>query len=484
MSINSKLPLLSGLSLVALLLFSQCTGSGNNTSSNDNNNNSTTLPTTVSTVSNKVNAAVRPPIKGLDIPSSRHIINGAKGGKIELPSGTVVSIEPNIFVDKAGNAISEDVEISYREMHDAADILISGIPIYRPETGEYMETAGMFEINGSYKNEEIFIAKGKSINVSMASFNEGSHFDFWQMNPESGAWTDIDGKPEGQPTVPGQPNTARNQEIIRLTKQQVAKPIQPTNPKKVTNPVFDLDVNYSAIPELAPFKGVIWEYVGNNPKENPDKNTWVFETVWDNATISRSNNEDGYRLDLKSRDKSFTSLVRPILSEKDYEKAMAEFAKKMEQSKEIGEQAAKALAKARNQAAVTREFQVNGFGIYNWDCMNQPGVQEATPELSFTANDKIDKDNVSLYLITKNSKAIFPLGIKGGKDNATISTYFKYNPSLDYKVVAIIDSERMVVLEEGEFKQLKNQTNINSLSFSQPAVKITNIAQVRDMLNS
>jgi hypothetical protein len=484
MSINSKLPLLSGLSLVALLLFSQCTGSGNNTISSDNTNTTTTLPTTVTTTSNKVNAAVRPPIKGLDIPSSRHIINGSKGGKIELPSGTVITFAPNIFVDKDGKAINEDVEISYREMHDAAEILISGIPIFRPETGEYMETAGMFEINGSYKNEEVFIAKGKNINVNMASFNEGTHFDFWQMNPTSGAWTDIDGKPEGQPAVPGQPNTARNQEIIRLTQQQVAKPVQPTNPKKVTNPVFDLEVNYSAMPELAPFKGIIWECIGNNVKENPDKNAWVFDTEWKTITIKRNAKEEGYRLDLKSMDKSFTSLVRPILSEKDYAKAIAEFDKKLDQYKDIGEKAEKALETARKQAAMFREFQVSGFGIYNWDCMNQPGVKEAAPQLSFTAAESVSKESVALFLITKGSKAIFPLAINQGKDKAGLSTYFKYNPAAGYKVVAIIDGERMVVLSESEFDKLKNQSNIHSLSFGKAAIKATDLDQVKKILNS
>ena len=170
----------------------------------------TTATTTGDNNSNSATLAVRPPLNGVDVAKTSHKINGAKGGKIELPSGIVITIEPNIFVDKDGKPITEDIDILYREMHDAADILASGIPIQRPN-GEFMETAGMFEIEGNYQGQEIFVAEGKNINVKMASFNEGDRFDFWKMNPKDCSWTDIDGKPEGVPTVAGVVNKLRQE---------------------------------------------------------------------------------------------------------------------------------------------------------------------------------------------------------------------------------------------------------------------------------
>ncbi|NJN77433.1 MAG: hypothetical protein HC803_03155 [Saprospiraceae bacterium] len=62
------------------------------------------------------------------------------------------------------------VDISYREFHDAAAIIASGIPMTNSEGDKYMETAGMFEINGSQNGQEVGIADDKEIEVKMGSF--------------------------------------------------------------------------------------------------------------------------------------------------------------------------------------------------------------------------------------------------------------------------------------------------------------------------
>lgn len=475
---------LASLSLAALLLFAQCSGDQNQ---NNNNNNNTTTSNT-SPIATPNYAAVRPPIKGLDIPKTKHIINGAKGGTINIPSGTVITVAPNTFVDKDGKAINDDVEISYREMHDAIDVLVSGIPIHRPN-GQFMETAGMFEINGHYQGQEIFVAKDKKINVNMASFNGGENFesgkapnfDFWQLDPEKGSWTDIDGQPEGQSAYPGQPNPERDAEIARLKKQLPNRPVCPTNPKKIQNPVFDLEVNYSSFPELAPFKGIIWECVSDKASENPDKNEWVFDTEWSKVQLSRTN-QDAYRLDLTAEGKKFSSLVRPILSEKDYAKAMAEFDKKLDESNDIIARVQKEIKRAEQTLAIQREIKISGFGIYNWDFMHEPGSMQADPFFTFNQQIEGAKENIDLYLIAPDRKAVVHLGSKTNAND--LKAHIKYYNHWAYKVVAIIDNERLAVISESEFAQARNNNRLNSLVFNKPAKKINSMEDIRQMLNS
>jgi hypothetical protein len=486
-----KTSILLAMSFAALFLFSQCSGGDKNgtagTSSNPTEvSSNTTATTTGDNNSNSATLAVRPPLKGVDVAKTSHKINGAKGGKIELPSGTVITIEPNIFVDKDGKPITEDVDILYREMHDAADILASGIPIQRPN-GEFMETAGMFEIEGNYQGQEIFVAEGKNINVKMASFNEGDRFDFWKMNPKDCSWTDIDGKPEGVPTVAGVVNKLRQEALAELAKSAPTMPIRPTNPNLVKNPVFDLDANYTAFPELAAFKGIVWEYAGNNNKENPEKNDWVYDTEWDKAVVSRiPGNNEGYKLSLEANGKKFVSTVRPILSEKDYAKAIAEFDKKMDQYKDIGDRFKARQEAVIRQAAVYREIGVAGFGVYNWDCMNAPGVQEQKVELLFSdANDSKDLGSmVQLYMISKNRKAVIQLTINLNKESGKYMTFFKFNPKEENEILAVIGGERVVKFSQAEFAATFNKGKESILRFRTAAVKMNNVSEIRALLNS
>lgn len=468
------------MSVAALLLFSQCAGGGSKGDGNNTANNTTTatpLPN-ADPLAAPATLAVRPPIQGVDIPKTRHTINGAKGGVIKMPSGTTITIAPNIFVDKNGQPIAEDVEIEYREMHNAAEMLISGIPTHRPETGEYMETAGMFEINGNYKGEEIFVVQGKHIDVKMASFNEGNNFDFWKLNPKDCGWADIDGIKNG--SIPGTPNKERADALARLEKITPPAPVAPTNPKLVKNPVFDLDVNYRAMPELAPFKNVTWEFCGKNDKENPDKNEWVFDTDWDKVELQRGSGE-GYTLLLSNKDKSFRSTVRPILSEKDFAKAIAEFDKKLDQYKDIVETQKAERERLAQQAALYREMRIEGFGIYNWDIMHMPNLELS--ELILTFNDaelqNTSAAKMQVYLV--GNKALLPLQLNGDKK----ATKLRYSFNTPFnRIVAIIDGKKVISapFDKSNFYK-QNSKDFAKATFSTPAITIERLEDAVKYLN-
>lgn len=470
------------MSVAALLLFSQCAGGGKGGDGKDGNTAQTITTTTEPNAAidnNPATLAVRPPIQGVDIPKTRHTVNGAKGGVIKMPSGTTITIAPNIFVDKNGQPITEDVEIEYREMHNAAEMLISGIPTYRPETGEYMETAGMFEINGSYKGEEIFVAQGKHIDVKMASFNEGNNFDFWALNPKDCSWADIDGIKDG--AIPGKPNKERADAIARLERVTPPAPVAPTNPKLVKNPVFDLDVNYRAMPELAPFKNVTWEFCGKSDKENPDKNEWVFDTEWDKIDLQRGNG-DGYTLVLSNKEKTFKSTVRPILSEKDFAKAMEAFDKKLDQYQNIIETQKAERERLAQQAALYREMSIEGFGIYNWDIMHFPNVE--LTELMLTFNDaelqNTPSNKMQVYLV--GNKALLPVFIDGNKKASKLR--YSFNTPFT-RIVAIVDGKKVVSAPFNQSNFYKQGgKDFAKAAFNAPAISIERVEDAVKYLNS
>ena len=79
-------------------------------------------------------------------------------GRIRIAAEAGEKIPMDWAVDKNGQPIKGEVEIAYREFHNAAEIIASGIPM-TDKTGEkYMQTAGMFEVKGSVANETVEIA--------------------------------------------------------------------------------------------------------------------------------------------------------------------------------------------------------------------------------------------------------------------------------------------------------------------------------------
>ena len=138
---------------------------------------------------------IAPPILELDPEYTINKLNATKGGVLTYFSGTKITFPENALTDSAGNPIQGEVEVKYREFHDAIDILLAGIPMNYESAGEtrYMETAGMFEILAFQNGKEVFIAPEKKVEVRMASYEADNNYSFFRLN-ESGkrGWEFID----------------------------------------------------------------------------------------------------------------------------------------------------------------------------------------------------------------------------------------------------------------------------------------------------
>ncbi|MBI4648607.1 MAG: hypothetical protein HY738_18985 [Bacteroidia bacterium] len=133
---------------------------------------------------------IDPPIPSLAPEYSSYIINNDTGGKITLNSGTTITIPAKAIVDSIGNPVKGNVEIRYREFHDAASIFLSGIPMHFNDNGKNknFQTAGMFDIYAAQNGKNMKIGSGKNINVSLGSFTDGNDYDFWYLDQNAGSW--------------------------------------------------------------------------------------------------------------------------------------------------------------------------------------------------------------------------------------------------------------------------------------------------------
>lgn len=452
--------------LGAALLFQQCAQPASNPEPTFGQNADTTniVKTIAGSQGQSVyeQLAIRPPFKDIDVPFQRFAVSAKKGAKLQISTGTEIEIPADAFVDKDGNAVQGEVEIRYREFHDAADIVASGIPMHDPATGAYMETAGMFEIRGSAGGGDVEIASGKQVMVRCASFNDSDvrgknqTFDFFQLEQPSCKW-----QTKGNP----KPEKNKNKEIAlrELNKKLPERPVRPSKRGDTDKFVFDLDVDYTFHPELRAFKGVIWEYAGDpNAKENnPEKDKSIFSETWASIELKRGSS-DAYLLCMTNGQRRVECPVRPVLKGGDYDKAMAAFEERMGKYERMAEAQKDTRNRINQQADLLRSFALQQFGIYNWDIWKNPQRLTCKPQLTLAdaVMDEI-KETFRYFLITESDRSV----VQYSYDD--LKKYFSFDPGApDNKLLAVLPNNRIALFDADDFKRINPEAIRQGVTFS------------------
>ncbi len=387
--------------------------------------------------------AVKPPLPDIEVPFITYIVPVKEGMTFETPTGTTVKIPADAFVDKDGKPVEGKVDIKFREFHDASDIIVSGIPMHDPETGEYMETGGMFEIAGEQNGQEIFVKADKDIKINLASYNKGDDFNFFELDKKKCHWDD-EGRMEKE-----KPNAKRAKALAELEKSMPLKPVKPAKKSlKDDRQYFELDVNYSKFPTLAAFSDVIWQYSGQGV--DIEKEKWVFESNWDNISIHES--ETGYfELKLSNDKKTISTFVQPVLAGKDYEKSLAEFTEKsMKEYEKIKEEVRLKRERLNYQAEMQRALSISGFGTFNCDRWKSLPNINCNAEFTFDelagVSDDILKE-IKFYLVMKNRKGVIPYTTRG---------FYKFfiPKDGDNALLAVIPGGKVALFTNEDFKNL------------------------------
>lgn len=313
-------------------------------------------------------AFIAPPISKLNVPYSSYKVDAGKGGTIKHTSGSKLIIPKKTFVNKQGEDIVGDVEIKYREFHNQADIIASGIPMTYDSAGvqSHLESAGMIDIKGYQNGEPVYINPKKVITVEFASQYPEDKYNMYVLDTVAKNWVyigrdnSLKGQ-EGDKKTKGtkehettSPETVETPKTIALQKQideippkieaekvvytkklnQLPKAAAPTKPARATEgrPQFELDVNYKEFPELAAFKNAVFE-VG---VENKNFSSKLADITWSSAEVSEGPVKGkNYILTLKLRDQVEKLIVYPALTGADYEKALKAYESKFSDYKNL-----------------------------------------------------------------------------------------------------------------------------------------------------
>lgn len=395
---------------------------------------------------------INPAFTSVNVNPTHFQLDAQTGGTHTFPTGTQVTVPADILVDAAGNAIEGEVEFSLREFHDAADLMLSGITMRYDSAGTTydFQTAGMMEIEAAQNGTPVYIKEGNTISVSLASFTEEDDYNLYYLDETQGEWGYI-----GQEVLG--PNEAKDAALKAVSTVMPEEPeLRPMKPKKVDPEeyTFNFAVDYSNYPELASFEEIVWEYSGDNANEDPIQNDWVFETEWNRVELAAKDVSAAlYTLNLSNDwGKSFSTTVTPALEGRNYEKAMEKF------NADLAEYNANQSARPERsdeekrlnlQANMLRTFQVSEFGIYNCDRFVARETQQLAASFKFDEGVEIDPQTLTVYLVTGDNRAVIPYGPGNGFYS---QGQFKFDPSQQNKLVAVIPGNQVAVCSEKEFK--------------------------------
>lgn len=387
---------------------------------------------------------VTPPIKSAIIPFAGYTVNGKKGGEIRTETGTIITVPENAFVDADGKPVKGDVNINYREFHDGADLMLSGIPMKFEENGEVydFQTAGMMEITGTeaQSGEPVYIAQGKEVNISLASFTDEDDYNLYFLDPEQRRWADIGKAEMGE-------NEAKK-EGLKLLPKKPKKPGKPVRGKESDN-TFDFAVDFKEFPELKPFKKIVWQPTDEAYME---KNEWAYSELWTNVNLKAKDKEKGlYTLELSNSKKKFTTDIVPALDGKDFDKAMAGFNKKMDNYNNMVAQRDQEVERLNAQADVLRTFGIASFGIYNCDrYLRMPNAVRVAASFEFDENFYLKASQTSVFHITGQNRSVIPRTV--ADDNLTQPLAF--SPQDENFLVVVLPGNKLGVFGPEDFRQM------------------------------
>lgn len=421
--------------------------------------------------------AVAPPFINADVAKNLFEIEAERGDTIITPSGSRIYIPAGALVDAAGNPFSGKVAISYREFQKAAEIIASGILMTFDSAGvtKDFETAGMFEIGAtaSAGGNPVFIKKGMPVKVDIASLRNEDNYNFYALDKENNRWVE---KTKSLPVE-------ENQVLKAVLDEKQPLPAQPAEPQPYDGKsrVFELDVNYDNHPELEGYNGIVWQAATASDTRNPGGETpgWVYTEQWTGATIEQESAvKMTYKMRLRNPKKTYETIVKPVLSGNNLEKARRKFALKKREYRQA-DSARKALAASMAMNPYQRTVAIDYFGIYNCDrYYSMPAVVRTQAAYNFNI-DEFDEapENVRIFLIAGTQK--IPIRFSGLGDRLV------YSESEENKLIAILPgTNKVAVVSAAEFRAASlSKDGRFTVSFTPEPAVIENTADLQFIID-
>jgi len=408
---------------------------------------------------------VVPPSPSLNPAYEKHSISADSGANIYIKNslGSSISVPAGVLVDSLRHPVSGRVQVSYREMHDAAGTFLAGVPHDYDAAGmqKRFETAGMFEIRAEQDNKNVFVDSGKTITVSFGGKTPGDDFHFFYLDElVTRNWHYV-GDAGGIATGKKKLNT----NILALK--------IPFGPDYfVLNYEAALDVMYNdnlaqikankANPEVGKkvkAYGLKWSNIYNYETiEFRGKKYLSTLIVWKSLTgtdfpdwlsqaTSKITHKSGNTYQVNLQDKKGHEdffIIEAVMPLKDL------LARPAEEWKKSYQDAVKKLKEEeesqQNMADVYRTFEINKFGFYSYDkYMNDDNSMIVKADFSF--DREVEKEKIDIYYVNETNRTLIKFPRKSW-------AHFILWPGMKGKLFAMLPDNNIAVYTSKQLAEL------------------------------
>jgi hypothetical protein len=261
-----------------------------------------------------------------DIPFEYHEIISGESAEIELSEGTRIVVPENAFNVHSGASIV----ISTRLFKDKTSAFLAGVPMDYME--DAFESAGMIEIRGEMNGKVVPINPEAPIIVDLNMYKHPYGFDFFALDDKTGEWSLF---PAEFKTDLNLPENSNNEDIgelkteLKHIEESISKVKKDFNKQKMPTEEsyfipknehlqFNVDFNSNQFPELASFKTILFEALPNQYNYSN-----VVRTTWDAFRVEKKGRN--YTALFTKENMKETLKVRPVLKEREMEKAIRDF---------------------------------------------------------------------------------------------------------------------------------------------------------------
>lgn len=367
----------------------------------------------------------------------------AQASSFEVPGGTRIELPAHAFVHEDGSPVTGPVVLRYREFHEAASIVASGIPMrcYDDQGDEgWLQTAGMFEFRAQSEGRPLQVAEGQSVALDFASRVDGD-YDFWYFDEAAENWDNLGAG--AQPIPDGEASEALSEEVRLLQRQTQRPPMDPDAPE--THKLVFLDLDVSRVPQLQGQKTVLLAYAGGEESELPANNEWIRKATWLRKNLEPTTRDGVYQLTLAGEQR-YSVPVRILPQGKEMEAAKARYVEQMEIYQRNLALLADRQADLQQQQRFRRLVQLQTTGIYNYDILLK--LRNAVPILAnFQFGDLPEalKDRVTVYLITADNRSAIAFG--PGEWSR-----FQFLPEQQNMLLAVLPGDKVAYFSVNDFK--------------------------------
>lgn len=332
--------------------------------------------------------------------------DAANGVEFHQPTGTNIRIPKDALVDNKGKKVSGKVRAKFREMHNAKDIFLSGIPMQTDENKSlFLESNGMMELRVFQGDQELKLNEGNTVDVDLAAFSQPTKdFKLWKLEQDK-KW-DVSGS---YSTVL---NDSKNQKLLALDEEKKKRKKKSGEGSSFQ---FTFNSNLKNFPHMAAWNGVTWNLLVPDPKfptENIGRIDWTdikmekIPGTKDYYSIELSYSNFDYSNNL-IEEKCKITAVPADLSKKDLKAIEADFAAKSKEYEGFIQLAKKEEERLKAEASLLNKFAVSGFGVYNIDKLTD-AEKLVKLDMHFDFEDELllSKNPVQLMVIAKDRNTV------------------------------------------------------------------------------